>query len=241
MTLRLSALSLLALAASAPSAAQVSTDRPGLGFNPATVGQGALQIEAGLPQATLLGDDATAYTVPVALRYGITPSIELRASSSVFDATDAAGETESGVGFSTVTAGVKLAVPAGGFALGLIPEVVIPTEGDGDVVFQLNAPAGFALGDLGLTLVPGLVTGNGSTTLNAVAVLGRSFGGALSGYAEVGAFPLLEGDGDTPVLAGGGVAVLLNEDTQLDAFFDAGLTDAAPDLVVGVGASFRID
>jgi hypothetical protein len=241
MTPRITLLVLLALVAGAPVTAQVSTDRPGLGFNPATVGRGAFQIEAGLPQATLLGDDATAYTVPVALRYGITPAIEVRASSSVFDATEIGGETESGLGFSAITAGVKVAVPAGSVALGVIPEVVIPTEGDGDVVFQVNAPAGFTVGDFGLTLVPGLVTGNGATVLNAVAVLGRSFGSGLSGYAEVGAFPLLDGDGETPVLAGAGVAVLLNEDTQLDAFFDAGLTDAAPDLVVGIGASFRID
>jgi hypothetical protein len=229
----------LLASAAVPAAAQISTDRPGLGFNPATVGARAFQVEAGLPQATLAsGGDA--YSVPVALRYGLTPSIELRASTSVFDAVDTGESSSSEVGFAAVTAGAKLAVPAGSVPISVIPEVVIPTEG-GDLVFQLNAPAGFAVGTYGLTLVPGLVTGGGTTTLNAVAVLGRSFGPALSGYAEVGAFPLLEGEGDAPVLAGGGVAVLLNEDTQLDAFFDAGLTDAAPDLVIGVGFSYRFD
>ena len=138
-------------------------------------------------------------------------------------------------------AGVKVAVPTDAVALAVIPELVIPTEGDGDVVFQVNVPAGLSVGDFGLTLIPGLVTGNGATQLNAVAVLSRSLGGTLSGYAEAGAFPLLDGDGDTPVFVGAGLAALLNPDTQVDAFFDAGLTDAAPDLVVGVGVSFRID
>ena len=67
-------------------------------------------------------------------------------------------------------------------------------------------------------------------------MLGASLAGPVSAYVEVGAFP----DGDaTPVLAGGGLLVLVSPDVQLDASFDVGLTDGAADLLFGAGASFR--
>lgn len=238
MTTRLALLSLAALAATAASA-QISTDRPGLAYSASTVGARVFQIEAGTPQATLTGT-ADAYQIPVALRYGLTPTIEARISTSVFDVLNGGMDTDSDIGFQTVTVGAKVAVPVSGFSLALIPEALVPARADGDVAFQLNAPASFAAGDFGVTLVPGLAVGNGSTTLNAVGLVSRAFG-TLSAYAEVGAFPNLRSGGATPVLAGGGVAALLNADTQVDAFFDAGLNDAAPDLVVGIGISFRLD
>ena len=239
LLLRSASLAAVALAASAPAGAQISTDQPGLGFSPAVVGAGVFQVEAGTPRAVLDGDEA--YSVPVAVRFGVTPAVEVRAATSVLDGFNADGESSVDLGFRSVTVGAKVAVPADAVELALIPEVIVPTEDDGDVVFQVNVPAGFSVGDLGLTLVPGLVTGGGTTQLNAVAVVSRSLGGTLSGYAEAGAFPLVDGDGGTPVYVGAGLAALLNPDTQVDAFFDAGLTDAAPDLVVGVGVSFRID
>ena len=227
---------LLAVLASATASAQISTDRPGLGFSPATVGARVLQIEAGTPQAVLDVDDS--FSVPVALRYGVTPDFEVRVSASVLDGISDDG-LDAEFGLRTVTAGVKFAVPTDALALAVIPEFVIPTEGGGDVAFQVNVPAGLSVGDFGLTLIPGLVAGGGTTQLNAVAVLSRALGGTFSGYVEAGAFPFL--DGDAPVVLGAGLAALLNPDTQVDAFFDAGVTDAAPDLVVGVGISFRID
>ena len=239
MLLRPALLTALALVAGSASA-QISTDRPGFGFSPLTVGAGVFQVEAGTPQGTL-NSGADAYSVPVALRYGLTPAFEVRLAASVLDAVGGGGaDLDADVGFRSVTAGAKVSVPAGGVDLSVIPEAVVPTEGGGDVVFQVNVPAGFALGDLGLTLVPGLVTGGGSTQFNAVAVLSSSLGGTLSGYAEAAAFPFLDGGG-TPVFAGAGLTALLTNDVQVDASFDAGLTDAAPDLVVGVGVSFRID
>ena len=160
MPLRPALLAALALAAGAASA-QISTDRPGFGFSPATVGAGVFQVEAGTPQGTL-NSGADAYSVPVALRYGLTPTVEVRVSASVLDAVGGGGaDLDADVGFRSVTAGAKVSVPAGDVDLAVIPEAVIPTEGGGDVVFQVNVPAGFALGDLGLTLVPGLVTGGG--------------------------------------------------------------------------------
>lgn len=238
MTTRLALLSLAALAATSASA-QISTDRPGLAFSASTVGARVFQIEAGTPQATLAGG-ADLYQVPIALRYGLTPAIEARVSTSVFDATRINGGTDADAGFQTITVGAKVAVPMSGVSLALIPEVLVPTRSGSDVAFQLNALTSFAAGDFGVTLVPGVAVGNGSTTLNAVGLVSRSFG-TLSAYAEVGAFPNLRTGGATPVLAGGGITALATPDLQLDAFFDAGLTDAAPDLIVGLGIAFRLD
>ena len=240
MPIRLALVLLLVLAWSGPARSQITTDRPGFGFSPDVVGARVFQVEAGTPEATLDAGLDT-YSVPVALRYGLTPAVEVRLSTSVLDGVQGAGVSDLDVGFRSITAGLKLAVPTDAAALALIPEVVVPTEGGGDVVFQVNAPAGVSLGAVGLTLVPGLTTGGGSTQLNAVAVVSRSLGGSLSGYAELAAFPFLDGGGDTPVFLGAGLAALVNEDTQLDAFFDAGLTDAAPAVILGVGVSFRID
>lgn len=229
---------LLLLASSA--AAQITTDRPGFGFSPDVVGARVFQVEAGTPEATL-DSGADTYAVPVALRYGLAPAVEVRLATSVLDGVQGEGVSDLDLGFRSLTAGLKLAVPTDAVTLALIPEFVIPTEGGGDVVFQINAPAAVSLGAVDLTLVPGLVTGGGSTQLNAVAVLSGSLGGALSGYAEAVALPTLDGAGGTPAYLGAGLAVLLNEDTQLDAFFDAGITDAAPTVLLGVGVSFRID
>ncbi len=238
MTLRRTLLLVAALASGAAQA-QISTERPGLGSSTATVGARAFQVEVGAPEAVLDADDS--FSVPVMLRYGVTPDFEVRVAASALDGASDGDGLDAEFGLRTVTAGVKFAVPTRALDLAVIPEFVVPTEGGGDLTFQLNLPAGLPVGDFGLTVIPGLVTGGGSTQLNAVAVLSRAFGGTLSGYAEAGAFPLLEGDGDTPVVLGAGLAALLNEDVQVDAFFDAGVTDAAPELVVGVGVSFRID
>lgn len=239
MSTRLPALILLSLASAAASA-QISTDRPGFGFSSSTVGARVFQVEAGTPQGTLTGG-ADAYAVPVALRYGVTPTLEFRLSSSVLNAVDADGsDADVDLGFQTVTTGVKVSVPTSSVEIAVIPELVIPTDGNGGVVAQVNVPASFPLGDFGLTLIPGLVTGDGSTQLNGVAVLSRSLGGALGGYVEVAAFPFVDGGGNTPVYAGAGVTALLTDDVQLDASFDAGLTDAAPNVIVAVGVSFRL-
>lgn len=238
MTLRLALLSLAALAATGASA-QISTDRPGLAYSSTTVGQRVFQVEAGTPLAVLTGG-SDVYQLPVALRYGVTPAVEVRASTSVFDAVDDGTDTSSDAGFQALTLGAKIAVPVTGFTFSLIPEVVVPVRADGDVAFQINAPASFAAGQFGVTLVPNLTTGNGATSAGGVALLSRAFG-TVTAYGEIGAYPVLTSGGGTPVLAGGGLTALATPDLQFDAFFDAGLTDDALDLVVGIGVSYRLD
>ncbi len=258
MPLRAFLLALLSLAASAPALAQISTDRPGLGFSAAVVPRGTFQVEAGTPQATRLdgpevagfSGSLTTFSFPVALRYGITRTLELRAATSVYDVTRAAVDTpvgggsdsEGNAGFDVVEIGAKVQLATNGPTVALIPSISIPTTEAGRVAGAARAVAGWTLTDrLGLTTVLGATVTDGEpdtqVAAEAVAVVSAALADAVSAYAEVGAYPQ---DGSTPVLAGGGLLLRLSPDVQLDASFDAGLTDSAPDLLFGAGLSFRL-
>ena len=67
----------------------IATDRPGLALSPITVPRAALQFEIGLPQIALADGgsvEATTISVPVlALRYGISEWIEIRAASPLYN------------------------------------------------------------------------------------------------------------------------------------------------------------
>ncbi len=216
--------------------AQISTDRPGFTFGASVVDPGVFQAETGLPEATL-GSNADVYQVPVQLRYGLLPGLEVRVLAPAFRAVDAGG-LDVRRAFDPVVAGVKVEVPVGGVSLALITEAIVPTRG-GSLGVQFNAPAAVALGDASLTLSPGVVVQNGTTTLNLVGSLGRDFGRTLGAYVEAAAFPVIDGNA-TPVYIGGGVLARASPDVQLDAFFDAGVSGDADDLLVGVGVSFRL-
>ena len=234
--MRFSAALVLAALLAPAASAQISTDRPGFAFGSDVVGAGVFQAETGLPEATL-GSNPDVYQTPLQLRYGLVPGLEVRVLAPVLRAVDAGG-LDLVRGFDPVVAGVKVGVPAGGVALALITEAIVPTAG-GPVGVQLNVPASVTLGDAGLTLSPGVVVQGGTTTLNLVGSLSRSFGRTLGAYVEAGAFPVIDGNA-TPVYVGGGVLARPTPDVQLDAFFDAGVAGDASDLIVGIGASFRI-
>lgn len=227
------ALCLAALAAF-PAAAQIATSRPGFGSGPAVVPRGVFQLEAGTPEASLReGPDVLSF--PVLVRLGLGGAWEVRAGTSVFDVvTGDGGDAE--VGFERVTVGLKREFGVGPVGAALTPAVTVPTEG-GPVTLGLTGVARFPLGGAwGFNAVSGLRYRDEDLTSLLVAVVDRPLGGAWSGYAELAAFP--ESDA---AYAGGGLLYLLTPDAQVDLFFDAGLTAAAEDLVVGGGFSFRLD
>ena len=170
-----------------------------------------------------------------------TPSVYDVARRSVDSPLRDGRGTEGDGGLDVVEVGAKVQLATNGPVVSLIPSLLIPTTEAGDLAGTLRAVAGWALSDrVGLTTVLGAVATNADPdtqiTGEAIAVLGTSFTDALSAYVEIGAFP---GDGATPLLAGGGLAFLVTPDVQLDASFDVGLNDQAPDLLFGAGASFR--
>ena len=252
LTVALFALLLTVLATPVRAQGTISTDRPGFAFNPTVVPAGAFQVEVGTPQLTqsTLG---TLVNAPTHLRYGITPRLEARVFSSIYNSFSADGAGADSDGFGDVEVGVKYqiltAAPGGTPNLSFIPTVVIPLGDDelvgiatvSDPVVNANLAAGFALPSaFGLTILAGATiptADDANVNANLVVLVGRSFTPQFSGYVESAAFPT---DGATPLYAGAGLAYLLSNTVQLDAFFDAGLNDDATDLFAGVGVSFRL-
>ncbi|HEX8386764.1 MAG TPA: transporter [Rubricoccaceae bacterium] len=260
------AAALLLTATVATAQGSIATDRPGFTFNPTVVPAGAFQVEVGTPQVTRAGFDlptpqggtpssatSTLLNVPTQLRYGVTPRLEARVFSTLYNSVSyvvegTAPEIDGASGFGDVEVGLKYqiltATPGGTPNLSFIPTVVVPVGETGfsveDPVVNANVAAGFALPSaLSLTVLAGATvpTADGSNVNANLAVLaGRSFTPQLSGYVEAAAFPT---DGATPLYAGAGLAYLVSPLVQLDAFFDAGLNDDATDLFAGIGISAR--
>jgi hypothetical protein len=231
----------------------ISTDRPGITLSPAVVGQGVFQIEAGVPQITTShghGTDADLLSLPVQLRFGLSPAVELRLGGTVWNrlADDASGEDAEGTG--DVELGTKVAL----------------TGNDADVrtaaIFGLRLPVGdddfsnhqagysaslaasmsldssdFLTAILGITRTP--IDGENVVTGSLGLLYGHSFEDTpLGAYVEAGWFPDLESSFDMAV-AGAGITYLVNADLQLDAFGDFGLNEDTPDATLGVGVSWR--
>lgn len=223
----------------------ISTDRPGLGFSPATVPAGVIQFELGTPSLGFPGSSGDPdVALDAAVRAGLFPHVELRASTQ-YAARTAGGDGPTGI--AGVRAGFKIGVPTGGpLSFALIPEVVLPV-GDADLVpdraaWSLVAAAGIPVGELGLTVVGGAerdpvgATDHATNGLLAL-VLGGALARDLSGFVE-GA--LMPGPGDDAAYAGAGATWLLTPRLQLDAFLDVGVNDAASDALTGVGISYLI-
>ena len=87
------------------------------------------------------------------------------------------------------------------------------------------------------------ITYNGPGTddadLSATLVLGFSLTDGVGAFAEVSAVDRINVDAAASVLLHTGATLLLSDDFQLDAHVGAGVTDTAPDYLVGVGASAR--
>ncbi|HEY7472878.1 MAG TPA: transporter [Gemmatimonadota bacterium] len=241
--------------------ATIATDRPGLAFSSITVPRGALQIEIGTPQIERVdvgGVEATTTRIPfLAVRYGVTERIELRAISPIYNHVEIDDGTtktsESGNG--DLELGAKVHLRRGfldggsGPDLSLIGSVFLPvgdapfTISDDREGYAVNGVAQAPAGSWTLTGVVGanyLPLGEDShvTSANLVGWVGRSLTSRVSGYVEAGWFP---SDADTePAYAGAGVAFLATPLVQLDAFFDRGLNDDATDWIFGGGVSLRL-
>ena len=95
-----------------PAQEAISTDRPGFLFSPSLVPPGRLQVEAGLPLAFLDDEDGVEselYSLPVQLRYGLGPELELRLGGPLYNwlrVDDASDEQ----GFGDLEVGLGLGV-----------------------------------------------------------------------------------------------------------------------------------
>ncbi len=231
----------------------ISADRPGITLSPTVVPPGTFQIEAGIPQYTAMrgnGVDAELWSLPVQLRYGLTPSVELRLAGSPWNRLhdDVSGDDVDGA--SDVELGTKIVLSDGesGPKLAAILGVRLPvgsedfTAHQPGYTFNLAAsmafdPSNTLTGLAGISRIP---VGDENATTGALGLaLTHSFTDApFSAYIEAGWFPNIDNSVDTAV-AGTGATYLVTNDLQLDAFGDFGLNEDTPDATIGLGISWR--
>lgn len=230
----------------------ISTDRPGFLFAPTVLTPGRLQVETG-PTYTLVrsgGDDVRAWTLPIALRYGASETLELRASLPTWTETrvesGASADRDEGPGDTEV--GAKLALPplAGG-PLALQGSLRLPTGADDFTTDELGASAYLLHGrDLGASFwfqtlagasyLP--IDGAEDQTSGALAALvSHPLAEGWSAFVEATALPGLDHAGGQSYL---GTAVIWTprSDLQLDLSADFGLDGDSADVLAAFGLSW---
>ncbi len=250
-----------AFAQDASTPSPLVTDRPGFLFSSLTVGRGVLQAELGIPAVTLNragGVDTRLTSLFGLVRYGLTPNLELRFDSPVYNETrvTAGGLRSTARGFGDLEVGAKwhlLDNQGARPSFALIPSVIVPV-GEKDFsarrpVYQLNAMAEWNLKDgWGIGALAGYLNGpsggNGGNDRYGQETFAVSLGRSLpspkwSAYGEaVYATTSLAGASDSSFL-GGGVKYLAANDVQLNLSFDRGLSADSPDWLFGLGLSVR--
>ena len=222
------------------------TDRPDFTESTSAVAPGRVQIESGLTFTSRETDDAL--EAPEALfRIGLADRLELRLEAPSYTWADAGddGLGDSSLGFKLELAEQRGARPA----LAVIGLVGLPT-GDSDLTTDHLQPGAIlaASWDLPHELALGLNAGATSaddgagdnfSEYSASVALGFPLAGDLSGFIEYYGLYRSGGGGGPEHVVDGGLTYLVSPDVQLDVFVGAGLSDHAPDWLVGAGVSFR--
>ena len=258
MRLRLATLALLAaLPARADDLSPICPDRPGKGTSPCTLAQGHVQVELGLYDVSTQRRSGVTTDMTVAggslVKYGVSDSVDLEAGMALYQGQrvhDASGTTTtSGVGDLVLHAKYNPLGDSGGFSFVLDPYIKLPTAGalgNGHVEGGIVAPFSLDLGsNWSFAMTPEadvLLNGSGSgyhAQLVDVAGFGKSFGPLTLG-AEVWTSQNLDPAGTvSQYSADADVAVLLGNNTQLDAGVNFGLNRATPDAEFYFGISRR--
>jgi hypothetical protein len=221
---------------------EMVADRPGLGESASVVGRWHVQIETGLTW-TRVDRDTRAIDRPQALvRVGLGGSLELRWVAPDWLRGAGPGSTESG--WTDTSVGLKWHFAAGGNDLSLRGSVYLPTgstpwsdesvDPEGAVAWSRNLSARWSLGaTVGLRRFGASVPSVLSPSLS----IGRTLGSRASTFVEYGA---IVGKGFRRLhLIDFGCAWLPNAGTQLDLSVGLGLSEAAPDVLLGLGLSRR--
>lgn len=221
-----------------PTSIELITDRPDFTESAVAVPQGDIQLELG--SAWERSGDADAVNGAEALvRWGALAGLELR--FALPDYVSSAGLD----GLTDAALGVKL--PLGrplGWELAVIGDVSIPTGDDtfggtgteGNVILTTGGDLGGSW-SLGTQISGAWSSDPGDLQLGYTAVLGLSIDDRLGTFAEVAVDPLEEGP--RSVLLHHGYAYLVRPTLQLDLHLGVGVSDSAPDALVGLGLSTR--
>jgi hypothetical protein len=225
------------LAAVAQAQAPVlATDRPDFTESGLVVPRDHVQVEGGLTW-TRYGEDDVVSGPELLLRYTPLPRFELRLGLPDYTAAELAS------GWGDVTFGAKVQLgPAEGWDLAVIAATSLPTGGD---AFGSDAPAPEVLVTAGGAFVPGVELGTqvSAARSDGAFLFGTTIVGGTDLSARVGAFLELALEapetGPAALLLHHGYTFALAPFLQLDVHGGVGLTDAAPDVLLGTGLSVR--
>jgi hypothetical protein len=236
-----------ALALAGPATAQlldpINPDRPGFSTGASTVGNGVLQVEFG-GNEFWGGGDPGFFTLPLAVRYGVGRTTELRLESDTLSIQD--GEH----GFGDLFAGVKWTLHDADPVLGVMARLRLPSGSrafrqDGvtpDVTLLADLPLGedWTLEPNIMLAIPRDAGGDGRLAQWTYAVTAtRNVTPKLQAFAELASLGPSFKDGPRQGFADAGVAYALDEDRVLDLDVMVGLSDAAPDWGITGGITIR--
>ena len=189
--------------------------------------------------------------LPTNLKAGLLNNVDLQVVLTPYAEQSGDGPGASGFGDTQLRLKVNLwGNDAGATALAVMPYVQIPTGDDafssGDTEGGVIVPLLIGLPDnAALTVMAELDFVRDSRDAGYelqflhTASYGRDLSGRVGGYVEyIGLLP--EGGGDYAAAAGTGLMYAVNDDVQLDAGVTVGLNEAADDLRVFAGVSFRL-
>lgn len=244
-----------------PLMRELSTDRPDTTESPYTVDAGHFQVELSFLEYTRDdgGDDFEEFALlPANIKIGLLNNVDLQLVVTPFvrqEFEDAAGSDDddaSGFGDTQLRLKVNFWGNDGGpTALAFMPFIQFPTGDDevsanhaeGGLIFPLavELPAGFGLGLMAeVDFVRDAANDGYDIDFVHTATIGHDLAGPLAGYLEyVGVAPSAD-DADYIAVLGAGLTYAIGDDVQLDAGVNVGLTDAADDVGVFAGVTFRL-
>ncbi|MEO6801528.1 MAG: transporter [Rhodanobacter sp.] len=239
---------MLGCSALAPASAEnPGYDRPGLGFNPATLAAGEFTLEQGLPNWNDDRQDgvrSVQYSADSLLRLGVGHALELQFSDSFYNHLQLSGpgirQDRSGRGDSSVALKLALPSPGASFSWGVLGSVEF-TDGDRD--FR-NSQRQYLLGmALGLQLDPSDSVGayledvraGGADSYTVAINRSHALTPTLTIYGE--AAWQREANSRPGTLAGAGLAWQAGRRVQLDAGFRRRVSGPLSRWWAGLGAS----
>ena len=250
------AVTLMAAGAAPPTAAEepLVTDRPDFTESSSSVGKGVFQLEGGAGFTRLAGGGEITTLGEVLARWGVAETLELRFQLPTYEWDNFGNGNQSGFTGSGIGLKLDFAQGAGrgligGMEAALIASTTIPT---GTAEFASSKWQPSALIATSWELSPGVGLGanigagrpadddNRYTTFWVSAALGIEVARATSVFFELYGFNREEERGPNTATLQIGTTYLVNTDFQLDLRAARRLTDDGPDLLVGVGLSWRL-
>lgn len=242
---------------------EVDTDRPDTTESPHTVDAGHFQFEWSFADFSYdrhndAGETARVWEVaPVKIKIGLLNNTDIQFLLTPYireRTTDrATGSTTTIDGFGDTTIRLKQNIVGndeGDFALAIMPFITLPTAkrtlGAGDIECGIIVPMGFdlpnefSLGLMGeIDIVRSADRSRYVVDFVHTATINRRIAGDLSGFIEYAGFHNFNNDEDYRASFNCGLIYAFSPDFRLDAGVRVGLTEAAEDLGVFVGGTYR--